>query len=126
MRVYHVETADGLPGGTMALSPSVVRCYGDSNGCTASGGTRVPWIFMARTPLRFQAAVLKTLDEALASGNSQRFKPPGGHHVWLIQMAGASAGFLSSSLELIRYSQNVGLVLEAAGHSTIHKREVHP
>ena len=49
-----------------------------------------------------------------------------GRHVWSIQVAGASAGFLSSSLELIRYSQSVSLFLEAADHSRIHKREVHP
>ena len=35
-------------------------------------------------------------------------------------------GVLSNSLELIRYSRSVSLFLEAAGHSMVHKKEVHP
>ena len=35
-------------------------------------------------------------------------------------------GVLSSSLGLIHDSQGVSLFLEAAGHSMIHKKEVHP
>ena len=35
-------------------------------------------------------------------------------------------GVLSSSLELIRYSQSVSSFMEAAGHSMIHKKEVEP
>ena len=35
-------------------------------------------------------------------------------------------GVLSSSLGPIRYHQSVSLFQEAAGHSMVHKKEVHP